>query len=228
MKLTHIGAMLVAVLACAGAAHAEDPSLSVDEKNDQVGKQAHTFFFRARAIWIVPEDNRSSISVIGGTVNVTSSVAPEVDLSYFFTEHIALEGILAPPTRHGVWAYGTELGNFRVATVDVLAPTFTMQYHFLPERRFSPYIGAGITAALFHAPFPKAPFITDISFKNHIGPAIEVGFDYNIRGRWFANLDVKQLFLNTQAPITAINGAAIFAKTGLDPILFGVGVGYRF
>jgi outer membrane protein W len=46
---------------------------------------------RVRAIGVIPEDNSSSISVIGGHVSATAQAAPEIDFSYFLTDNIALE-----------------------------------------------------------------------------------------------------------------------------------------
>ena len=42
---------------------------------------------------------------------------------------------------------------------------------------------------------------------------------------WYANIDVKQIFVSTKAKL---NGGAIVAHTDLNPTVVGVGVGYRF
>jgi outer membrane protein W len=44
--------------------------------------------------------------------------------------------------------------------------------------------------------------------------------DYNVSGHWFANLDVTRIFLNTAAHIEA--------KDAPNPLVVGMGVGYRF
>ncbi len=64
-----------------------------------------------------------------------------------------------------------------------------------------------------------------IHFNNGIGPAIEVGVDYNISGHWYANMVVKQSFAGTKVHI---NHGAIIAKAALDPTIIGLGIGYRF
>ena len=69
--------------------------------------------------------------------------------------------------------------------------------------------------------------MTSVSFSNGVGPALQVGFDYNISGHWFANVDFKQIFLGATATIGTSLGT-IKAKTGLDPAVLGAGVGYRF
>ena len=188
------------------------------------GKHAGSFMVRIRAIGVIPQNSSSSISGIGGNVHVTDTPAPEIDLSYFITDHIALEGIAAS-TRHSVSAKGTSLGQVDVGSVYVLPPTLTLQYHFLPASRFSPYVGAGMTVAFFYDSQPSLPTVAKVGFSNNVGAAIQAGFDYNLSGRWFANFDVKQIFVNTTA---RINGGAIVAKTALNPTIVGVGIGYRF
>lgn len=189
-----------------------------------VGKKADTFMVRLRAIGVLPENLSSSVTVIGGHVHATDQPAPEVDLSYFFTDHLAAE-VIAASTRHEVWASGTALGRVDVGSTYVLPPTITLQYHFMPHRRLSPYLGAGLALGFFYDSSPAAPTVASVGFKNNVGAAIQAGVDYNIAGHWFINVDVKQVFLDTTA---RINGGAIVAHTSLDPTVVGAGIGYRF
>lgn len=236
MTKTGFAAVLISTLAIGAVARAQttppaaspppSPAASAVpvDQDTPVGKKAGTFLVRVRAIGVIPQTTSSSISVIGGGVNATSQAAPELDLSYFFTDHIAVEGIAAS-TYHQVSAGNTALGHVDVGSVWVLPPTVTLQYHFQPQSRFSPYLGAGMTVAFFYDSKPATPTVTKVGFSNGVGAAIQAGFDYNISGHWFANVDVKQIFLNTEA---RLNGGAIVAKTALDPTIVGVGVGYRF
>ncbi len=210
-------------------AQAAPPAVTVQpiaplDPDAPVGKQAGTFMVRVRAIGVIPEDFSSSVSVIGGHVDVTATPAPEVDFSYFLTDNIAAE-LIAASTRHSVSASGTILGKVDVGSVWVLPPTLTAQYHFMPHSRFSPYVGAGLTVAFFYDSQPATPTVTKVGLSNNVGPAIQAGFDYNVSGHWFANFDVKQIFLNTTA---RINGGGIVAKTALSPTVVGAGIGYRF
>ena len=189
-----------------------------------VPKTAGTVMIRVRAIGVIPQTSSSSVSAIGGNVNVTSTPAPEIDLSYFFTDHVAAE-LIAASTRHEASASNTALGHVDVGSVYVLPPTLTLQYHFMPAQRFSPYVGAGMTVAFFYDSQPALPTVTKVGFSNAVGAAIQAGFDYSIGGPWFVNFDVKQIFLNTDA---RINGGAIIAKTALNPTIIGAGVGIRF
>ncbi len=89
------------------------------------GKQAGSFMIRIRAIGVLPENLSSSVSAISGNVHVTNTPAPELDLSYFITDHIAAE-VIAASTRHDVSASRTVLGKVDVGSVYVLPPTLTL------------------------------------------------------------------------------------------------------
>jgi len=44
----------------------------------------------------------------------------------------------------------------------VLPPTVTLQYHFMPQSRFSPYVGVGMTVAFFYDSRPSGPTVTKV------------------------------------------------------------------
>jgi outer membrane protein len=223
MKRTLFATTLLSAMAFGFAASAQG---FLDMNQPLVGKEAGTFMIRARAIGLIPEDNSSSISKIGGNVTATAQAAPELDFSYFLTDHIALE-LIAATTRHEIRATGTAVGSFDVGSVWALPPTLTLQYHFLPHSAFSPYVGAGINVTFWYGASPANPPVTHFSVGNGVGAALQAGIDYNFSGHWFANFDVKQIFLNTDAHVDAL-GTTVKAHTALDPIVIGMGIGYRF
>src|ERR1700760_2278559 len=130
-------------LACSVEASAQS---TFDLSAPPVGKQANTLMVRIRAIGMIPLDSSSSISLIGGQVNATAQAAPEVDFSYFLTDNIAFE-LIAATTRHNVSASDTALGHIDVGSVWVLPPTLTVQYHFFPHERLSPYAPVSMRAS---------------------------------------------------------------------------------
>lgn len=223
MKQTLFATTLLGALALGFAAEAQSP---LDMNAPLVGKEAGTFMVRVRAIGVIPEDNSSSISTIGGHVTATAQAAPEVDLSYFLTDNIALE-LIAASTRHDIKATGTKVGDIDVGNVWALPPTLTLQYHFMPHAAFSPYVGVGLNVTFWYGASAANPPVTHLSVGNNVGPALQAGVDYNFSGHWFLNADVKQIFLNTDAHIDAL-GTTVKARTSLDPLVVAMGIGYRF
>lgn len=141
-----------------------------------VGKKAGTVMIRLRAIGVMPQNMPSSASAIGGKADVSNTPGPEIDLSYFFTDNIAIDGIAAS-RRHSVSAVNTAIGRVPAGNVWVLPPTVTLQCHFMPASRFSPYVGAGKTVAFFYNSQPVGPVVTKLGLETSVGAAIQAGFD---------------------------------------------------
>jgi outer membrane protein len=206
--------------AAALAAGMSQPALAQDA---DAGKTAGSIMVRLRAIGVLP-DTSSSISGIGGHVDATDTVDPEIDGSYFFTDNIAVE-VIAATTRHRITAKGTAAGDVDVGKVQLLPPTVTLQWHFMPHETFSPYLGAGVNYTWFFDTSTPHTVVKSVSYDDGFGAVLQAGADYHLTGRWYANIDVKHLFLNTTAKI---NGGAIRADVDLDPTIVGAGIGYRF
>ena len=183
--------------------------------------KAGDWMIRARAIGVLPQES-SSLN-IGGTAKVDNSVVPELDFSYFFTKNIAAELILAT-TRHNVKVVGSSAGaNVDVGSAWLLPPTLTLQYHFDQFHGFKPYLGAGVNYTHFYN--EKAGALDTVKYDDSFGVALQAGVDVHLQGNWYANLDVKKVFINTTAKF---NGGAVRADVDIDPVIVGVGIGYRF
>jgi outer membrane protein len=178
---------------------------------------------RLRGLDVVPHES-ATISAIGGDVSINTKIVPEADFSYFFTDNIAAELILAT-SKHNITAVGTSLGNVDVGSVWLLPPTLTLQYHFMPDQTVRPYVGAGVNYTIFYRSHAAGGAVTNVDYSNSFGPAVQAGVDVMLDQHWLINFDVKKIWIGTNA---RLNGGAIEAKTKIDPWIFGVGVGYRF
>lgn len=188
------------------------------------GKTAGSIMLRARALAVMPDES-ANVPLVGGDVDIGSDYIPELDLTYFLTDNLAFE-VIAGTTRHSVRDNNSLLGNLDLGKVSLLPPTITAQYHFMPSRKFSPYLGVGVNYTVFYDEETTAgSAVTSIDYDNGFGFAVQAGFDYNVSDRWYLNADVKKLFLNTDV---SINGGAITTKVDIDPWIVGLGVGYRF
>ena len=207
------GLLFTAILLAAASL----PAAAADDTSDPAGH----FQIRLRGVGVLPSPSANIVisgSGIGGTTKVTDSMVPEADLTYFLTSNIAIEAIAAV-TKHSV--SNSVAGP--VASVWLLPPTVTAQYHFDPTGPIRPYIGAGINYTVFYDAHSGLP---NISFANNVGWALQGGVDIPLAdGPYFLNLDVKKLFLSTT--IKAASGA-VRASANLDPWLVGAGVGIRF
>lgn len=181
---------------------------------------ASRWMVRARVIDVLPDE--SSSTSIGGDVTAAGQVVPEVDVTYFFTPHIAAE-LIAATSPHEMGAANTALGNLDLGTVWILPPTLTLQYHFNPEGQIRPYAGAGVNYMYFWK--ESTGDVASIKYDHGFGPALQAGVDIGIDEHWAVNFDVKKLWNNVDAKL---NGGAVTADVDLDPWVIGAGLAYRF
>lgn len=181
---------------------------------------------RLRGVVVAPDES-ADIEAIGGDVDISTAVIPELDFTYFFTENIAAELILGT-AKHDVKAVATSVGDIDLGNVWLLPPTLTLQYHFT-GLGIKPYAGAGINYTIFYG-IDEGPVADAVQYDNSVGFALQGGFDYPLNDKWFLNLDVKKIFLSTDATVFANTalGAVVGADVKINPWLIGLGVGMKF
>ncbi|WP_373783528.1 OmpW family protein [Delftia acidovorans] len=156
-------------------------------------------------------------------LSINNKWMPELDVSYFFTPNIAAELVLTYPQKHDLRANG--LGQ--IGSLKHLPPTLLAQYHFTNFGAFKPYVGAGVNYTRFSSvsfdPAVQAALNPSIK-KNSFGGALQIGFDYALDKNWSLNFDVKKVFIETDVRA----GGTKVGTFKVNPVLVGVGLGYRF
>ena len=166
---------------------------------------------RARAVSL----GSSNGDTTGLGLSIDNKVLPEADISYFFTPNIAAELVLTVPQKQTLSARGTAIGSFRH-----LPPSLTLQYHF-PQAGFTPYVGAGLNYTRLSS--VSLPAGVDVK-RNSFGPVLQAGVDILIAKNLYLNLDVKKEYIRTDV----LASGATIGNFRIDPVLFGVGLGWRF
>jgi len=181
--------------------------------------QETPWLVRVRAVHIDPADKSDPVGGTGASdrLTVSSKTIPEFDVSYFFTQNLAAELILTYPQKHDVFLDGGKIGTFKH-----LPPTLLAQYHFVLDAPIKPYIGAGVN----YTTMSKVDLLAGKAGLEHdsFGFALQAGVDYAIDNKWSLNLDVKKVQIRSDVFI----GGAKASAVKVDPLLVGVGVGYRF
>ena len=177
------------------------------------------FQFRLRGIGVLPSGGGNT--TIGGSPDADNAFVPEVDLTYFFTRHIAAE-LIAATSPHDL-TLRTGAGKTDLGDTMILPPTLTLQYHFSPDQKFSPYVGAGLNYTLPYA--EKGAGTTTLQANGSFGYAFQVGTDYWINENWGINFDVKKVYVDVDA---SIDNGAVRGNVELDPWIVGTGIAYRF
>jgi outer membrane protein len=174
---------------------------------------------RVRATHLSPANESAPLGGVGAAdrIHVSDKTIPEFDISYFFTPNLAAELVLTIPQKHDVTLDGVKIGTFKH-----LPPTLLAQYHFAPASSFSPYLGAGLN----YTNISKVHLLDGAAELEHssVGLALQAGANFHIDERWSVNVDLKKVQIRSDVTV----GGAKVSKVKVDPVLFAVGVGYRF
>ena len=200
-----------------------------------------TVQIRLRVIDIIPNADSNEIREIGGpaiagsAVDVDDSIVPEVDVTVFVHEHVAFE-IIAATAEHDIDADGTVKALGKLADTWILPPTLMIQWHFCPEAKVRPYIGAGINYSTFYNEQSTSSLDTalggptEVDLDSSWGWALQAGFDVKLNDHWFLNFDAKYIDVDTTAVLTTDDGFGTQRKVdvNIDPLVLGFGFGYRW
>lgn len=149
-------------------------------------------------------------------LSINNKSFAEIDLTYFFNKNIATELVLTTPQRQRVYSNGSDIGSFKHTP-----PTLMVQYHFTDVQGFKPYVGAGIN----YTRFSGESLPTGVSLDSHSwGTAWQAGLDIPIDKNWSINFDVKKVYIRTDVYSSGVS----LGRLRVDPVLYGVGIGYRY
>lgn len=188
---------------------------------------------RLRAIAVAPTEDAGPVNpgFPTGSVSVDDAIVPELDFTYFLTDNIGAELILAT-SPHDISGTGALAGLGEIADTMALPPTLTLQYHFTPNARVRPYVGVGVNYTIFYSEdatssLTNALGATSVDLDDSVGVSFQAGVDFDLTDRWFLNADVKYIQIDTTATLNT-GGVINTVDVDLDPIVAGVGVGFRF
>jgi outer membrane protein len=191
------------------------------------------WMIRGRAIGVIPDEGSKDWTVDGRAavdgyygLAIDSSVVPELDFTYFFNRNLAVE-IIAGVTPHDIDGKLAIDDYGKIGDVWLLPPTVTLQYHFELAPGIKPYVGAGLNYTVFFNE-DSGPNYSNLKLDNTWGWGLQAGVDFHLQGNWFLNVDVKRLWINTDATVTLLDHHAVTTNVDIDPWIVGVGLGYRF
>lgn len=173
--------------------------------------------------WLV----RGGVSVVnpksdnGDVVDVKSGTSFTINFSYMMTEAWSLELLAAYPFKHDI----NLKDGPKVGSTKQLPPTLSVQYHWAPNSKFQPYLGAGVNYTDFFSEKTTGALAgTDLHLKSSWGWAGEIGADLMINDQWFVNGSIRYISIETKA---SLDGNSI-GTVKINPWVYGLHVGYRF
>ncbi|WP_047785665.1 OmpW/AlkL family protein [Variovorax paradoxus] len=184
---------------------------------------------RARAVHLDPANHSDPIgklAVPADAITINGKTIPEVDFTYFFTPNVAAELVLTVPQKQKVTVAQSALGGpVAIGTFKHLPPTLMLQYHFIPDGPIRPYLGVGLNYTRISSVNLDVPTVGRLGLDHDsFGLAIGGGVDIALTRNVFLNFDLKKVQIRTGVSLAGTR----ISKVKVDPLLVGVGIGYRF
>lgn len=193
--------------------------------------EAGDFLVRVGAVQVAPD--ASSSSVLGGGVDVEETTGVGFSGTWFATPHIGIEVLAALPFEHDIVGTGA-LAGVDIGSTKHLPPTISLQYYPLGEGKFQPYAGIGLNYTTFFdsntsdALDSALEGKTDISLKDSIGIALQLGADWQLNEHWYLNAAIWKIAIETTAGISVDGAQAANVDVKIDPVVFMLGAAYSF
>ena len=207
--------------------------LSVALAGPAVAHEAGQWVLRAGVGTVMPKDDNLGLPDLGATVQVDDGTSLTLTGTYMFTENWAFDILAAWPFKHDIDLALDGGDSLPFGEVEHLPPTFSVQYHFLPDATFQPFVGLGLNYTTFltedlDAGIPDALGVTDFSLDDSFGVAVQVGADWMLNENWLINADLRWINIESDLDVTIGGETVGLGTVKIDPWVFAINVGYRF
>jgi outer membrane protein len=203
--------------------------------------EAGTWVLRAGVGVVAPDSD--NLVVDDGTTTITVNVDDGTSLTlmgtYMFSPNWGFDILASWPFNHDINASvfdnvdpGFNTASAKIAETDHLPPTFSIQYHFLPDGTFQPYVGAGVNyTTFFNTDVEQALVdlgVDDISLDDSFGLALQFGGDFLLGDRWLINVDVRWIDIESDLDATIGGITGELGTVKIDPWVYSLNLGFHF
>jgi len=203
--------------------------------------EAGTWVLRAGVGVVAPDSDNLVIDdgVDTITVNVDDGTSLTLMGTYMFSPNWGFDVLASWPFNHDINVSiinnvdpGFNPVSAKIAETDHLPPTFSMQYHFLPDGTFQPYVGAGVNYTTFLSTDVEQALvdlgIDDIDLDDSFGLALQLGADWPFGNGWLVNFDLRWIDIESDLEATALGVTGELGTVKIDPWVYSINLGYSF
>ena len=192
--------------------------------------QSPEWRYGGRVSWVTAGTRSDELGDTGSTLDLQSGLGVEFDATLMFSDQFGVE-LSVGASAHRLQVSGGDPGTIDAGRLWLVPLTAIAQYHHPVYGPWDPYIGLGLTWA---APFYKESEdasdagIEEMEFEG--GPAIaaQIGVNYQLDNRWYANVDLRYSGTSVDAQVRTDEGDLPTVTLDIKPLVISLGFGYKF
>jgi len=192
--------------------------------------QSPEWRYGGRVSWVNAGTSSDELGDTGSTLDLQSGLGVEFDATLMFSDQFGVE-LSVGASAHRLQVSGGDLGTIDAGRLWLVPLTAIAQYHHPVYGPWDPYVGLGLTWA---APFYKESEdasdagIEEMEFEG--GPAIaaQIGVNYQMDNRWYANVDLRYSGTSVDAQVRTDQEDLPTVKLDIKPLVVSLGFGYKF
>lgn len=164
---------------------------------------------------VMPKSGNGTLA--GGLADINDEIQPTITAEYFIRDNLGIELLAATPFEHDINIAGVGFAG----TTKHLPPTLSLNYHFVTNTAFKPYVGAGITYTAF---FQEESSLGTLELEDSVGVAVQVGLDYELSNKSALRANLRWLDIDSDV---TLNGTAI-GVAEVDPYVMNFAYVVKF
>ncbi len=193
--------------------------------------QLDDWHFGGRLLYVEASTTSGELGDTGARIDFDSGFGAEFDATLRVSRVFSAEFSIGI-SGHELTVAGTECcGDIDGGNAFVVPLTALAQYHWPVYGNWDPYVGIGLTWAVpiySISSDMEESGIERLELKGGGGFAAQIGTNYQMDNRWYANVDLRYLGYSLEAETTTSDGDLPTVDLDTKPWVIGVGIGYRF
>lgn len=197
--------------------------------------QAGDIIVRAGAVTVDPKEDSSRVKVggvaqAGTAATLNSDTQLGLNLAYMLSDNWAVEVLAATPFEHDIGTKG--LGGLELGSTKHLPPTVSVLYYpMASSSAFQPYAGLGINYTWMFddklSSEAEAAGFSGLDLDDSWGLAAQLGMDYMLSDKVMLNAQIRYIDIETTGT-TYAGASKVSVDVDIDPLVYMVGLGYKF
>jgi outer membrane protein len=183
-----------------------------------------------RGSWVNADATSQDLGDTGGALTLHSGFGFELDATLMFSDRFGVE-FSAGASAHRLCVVGGDWGDVDAGRVWLLPLTAIAQYHHPVYGPWDPYVGVGFSWVLPH--YKVSGELSDagverLEFDGGAGVAAQLGINYQMGPRWYANIDVRYFGTSLDAHLRTTEEDFPTVTLDIEPLVVSIGFGYKF